>query len=373
MKSKNSALRTLGYIKPYWYLIVISAVCGVIKLCTPMVIPQVVRYFTDTVLDADSGLTSAQKLNEIYKWLAILFAMFICIAIPATYLREVCSLRVSNSVMYKLRCELYEHIQKMSANFYNKNKSGALVSRISNDVHQVHEFIWTVVTNIWIDATVLIILVVLMLNINVPLTILSVIALPLSAITTKKVRISIRKSSKDAQNEMAELSGFAAERFSGFATVKLFNNSDEETSKFKTLARNFYNFRMKTDTLYSLGTACIGFFSEIITSMVVCFAAIFIVKGEMTIGELIVFYSYLGCFTTPLRRFAELNVAYSRSMAGIERVYEILDTPPDITEKPDAIEFKDSTDMNISFENVFFKYEKDLEEDTLSEIGRAHV
>lgn len=157
-KNKNAAIRTLGYIKPYWYLILISSICGIIKLCIPMIIPQVLRYFTDTVLSATSVLTDSEKLFEIYKWFIILGAIFLFILIPATYFRQICSLKVSNKVMYKMRCELYEHMQKMSARFYDKNKSGSLVSRISNDVEMVHEFIWTVVTNIWIDVSVLIIL-----------------------------------------------------------------------------------------------------------------------------------------------------------------------------------------------------------------------
>lgn len=369
MKSKNSAIRTLRYVRPYWHLIVISALCGIIKLCTPMVIPQVVRYFIDVVLSSDSLFTTAEKLHEIYKWLVILFCLFIFIAIPATYFREVCALKVSNNVMFKMRCELYDHIQKMSARFFNKNKSGALVSRISNDIHQVHEFIWTVVTNVWIDAVVLIILIVLMASINVPLTILSIIALPLSAITTKKVRRRIRNTSKKAQNELAELSGFAAERFSGYETVRLFNNSVGESNEFKRLSENYYKFRMKTNKLFSLGNACISFFSEIITSLVICLAAVFIVKGNMTTGDLIVFYTYLGSFTTPLRRFAELNVAYAQSIAGIERVYEILDTEPDIKDSETAVELDDNVPMNISFENVCFKYDNTSEKDTVSDIS----
>lgn len=369
MDKKHSAVRTLEYIKPYWYLIVISSVCGVIKLGMPMVLPQVLRYFTDTVLTVNSAFTFNEKLYEIYKWIFILSGMYIFVLIPATYFREVCALKVSNRVMYKMRCELYTHIQKMSADFFNKNKSGALVSRISNDVQNVHEFIWTVVTNIWIDIVIIIILIVLMAKINIPLTILSIIALPCSAVTTKKIRLQMRKNSKKAQNELAELSAFAAERFAGFAIVKLFNNSDKENEKFNEINENYYNFRMNTNKLYALGTAFIGFFSEIITALVVCFSALFIVKGKMTIGELIVFYSYLGYFTTPLRRLSELNVAYAKSMAGIERVYEIMDTPPDITERENSLDVECDKKMNISFRNVGFSYDSEKRKEAVADIS----
>ncbi len=369
MKKQHPALRTLNYIKPYLYLIFISAICGVIKLCIPMALPQVLKYFTDTVLAADTALTVDEQLHEIYKWLLILSALFVFVEIPATYLREVCSLIVSNKVMFKLRCELYEHIQKMSASFFSKNKSGALVSRISNDVQCVHAFVWTVVTNIWIDSTLLIIVVILMLRVSVILTLISIITLPLSAVATQKIRANIRKNSRNEQNELAELSAFAAERFTGFAIIRLFNNSLEETAKFNTITQNYYKFRMKTNMLFSLGTAFINFFSDIIMTVVICFAAVFIVKNKMTIGDLIVFNSYLYTITIPLKRFAELSVSYSQSIAGIERVYEILDTSPDIVEKENAVEINENAAMDISFDKVCFKYEKKADNDTLSNIS----
>ena len=99
-------------------------------------------------------------------------------------------------------------------------------------------------------------------------------------------------------------------------------------------------------------------FSEIICAVVVCFAAGFIVKGDMSIGDMIVFYSYLGYFITPIRRFAELNVTYARSIAGIERVYEILDTKPDIVEKKEPARLPKNARMDIAFRHVSFQYDK---------------
>jgi len=368
-KKKNAAIRTMGYIKPYWYLIVISSIGGVIKLGVPMILPQVLKHFTDDVLSESSVLTMSQKLDDIYKWLIILCIIYFFILVPATYLRQICSLKVSNKVMYNMRCQLYEHLQRMSSEFHNKNKSGSIVSRISNDVEMVHEFIWTVVTNIWIDAIILVILITLMCKINIVLTIISIIALPLSAITTKKIRKVIRKSSKQAQNEMAEMSAYVQEKMSGYAVVKLFNNAGQESKKFQVFAGQLYKFRMKTQKMFSLGEAFIGFFSETITAIIVCFSAVIIVKGQMTIGELIIFYSYLGFFTTPLRRFAELNVAFARSIAGIERIYEILDMPPDIVEKEDAINFNENDKTDITFEHVDFKYNKENDSQNIQDVS----
>lgn len=193
-------------------------------------------------------------------------------------------------------------------------------------------------TNIWIDAIILVIYLSLMLPISVPLTIVAGITLPLSVFTTKKIRQHIRKNSQSTQEEVSESSSYIQERMSGYAVVKLFNMEEAEKKKFNELSKMIYKFTKKRNHYASMGSAVTVSFSEIISVVVICLSARYIVKGQMTVGDMIVFYSYLGYLITPLRRFAELNVTYARSMAGIERVFEILDAPIDIKEKEDAIE-----------------------------------
>lgn len=360
-KKMHPAFRTLRYAMPHWYLIVGSTLGGVIKLTLPLVLPQVLKYFTDVLLVASNTMSVQEKTAEIYKWLIFLLFLYIVVYIPATFIRESGAQEVSNRVMHTMRCELYEHLQLMSARFHQVNKSGALVTRINSDVEQVHAFIWSVATNIWIDAIILIIYLALMLSISIPLTIVAFITLPLSVLTTKKIRARIRKSSKSAQSEISSLSGYLQERMAGYAVVKLFHMEEPEKEQFDHISESIYNFNRKRNIFVSLGIAVTGSFSEVISSVIICMSALIIIKGNMTIGDMIVFYSYLGYLITPLRRFAELNVTYARSIAGIERVYEILDTKPDIEEKEDAVHLPADAPMDIAFNNVSFQYDTDSE------------
>lgn len=368
-KNMHPALRTITYIKPHWYLIVASTVAGVVKLTLPLILPQVLKYFTDVLLPATSTLSSAQKLEEIYKWLIILLFIYIFLYIPATFVRESGAQEVSNRVMHTMRCELYDHLLHMSARFHQEHKSGSLVTRINSDVEQVHGFIWSVATNIWIDSIILVIYLALMLPISVPLTIIAAITLPLSVIATKKIRAHIRKSSQKAQREISDISGYLQERMAGFAVVKLFHMEEHEKKQFGHISETIYKYTRKRNRFSSLGIALTGSFSEVISSIIVCLSAVYIVGGEMSIGDMIVFYSYLGYLITPLRRFAELNVTYARSIAGIERVYEILDTEPDIIEKDNAIALPAHARMNIDFEHVSFSYDHESHIQNLKDIS----
>lgn len=357
-KNMHPAWRTIRYILPYWYLIAASTVAGVLKLTVPLVLPQVVKYFTDVVLVSGSPLSAEEKMTEIYKWLLILLCLYIFIYIPAAFIRQAGSTEVSNRVMHTMRCQLFNHLQGMSAQFHHENKSGSLVTRVNSDVEQVHGFIWNVATNIWIDSIVLMIYLVLMLRMNVPLTVVAAVTLPLSVIATKKIRARIRKANKKVLREFSDISGYMQERMAGFAVVKLFGMEEQEKDRFHDISESIYRNNRKVNRYFSLGEALTASFSEIICAVVVCFAAGFIVKGDMSIGDMIVFYSYLGYFITPIRRFAELNVTYARSIAGIERVYEILDTKPDIVEKKEPARLPENARMDIAFRHVSFQYDK---------------
>lgn len=357
-KNMHPVWRTIRYILPYWYLIAASTVAGVLKLTVPLVLPQVVKYFTDVVLVSGSPLSAEEKMTEIYKWLLILLCLYIFIYIPAAFIRQAGSTEVSNRVMHTMRCQLFNHLQGMSAQFHHENKSGSLVTRVNSDVEQVHGFIWNVATNIWIDSIVLMIYLVLMLRMNVPLTVVAAVTLPLSVIATKKIRARIRKANKKVLREFSDISGYMQERMAGFAVVKLFGMEEQEKDRFHDISESIYRNNRKVNRYFSLGEALTASFSEIICAVVVCFAAGFIVKGDMSIGDMIVFYSYLGYFITPIRRFAELNVTYARSIAGIERVYEILDTKPDIVEKKEPARLPKNARMDIAFRHVSFQYDK---------------
>nr|CRY94878.1 hypothetical protein [uncultured prokaryote] len=317
---KSVTLRILSYIRPHWYLILISTIAGVVKLTVPLVLPQVVKYFTDEVLVA-ANWTAQQKIEEIVKWLFILLFLYIVIYIPATYFRESGTIEVSNRIMHTLRKQVYSYLQKMSAAFHHENKSGNLVTRISSDVQMVHEFVWDVATNVWIDSICLIVYVYLLGTISIPLTIVACTTLPLSVLITKKIREYIRAQSKKVQNNISEISGYMQERMAGFATVKLFNMEEYERNKYNHYSELIYKYTQKRNRMYASGEAITGSMSEVICSIIVCVSAIYIVQGTMSVGDLIVFYSYLGYFMTPLRRFARITVTYSRSIAGIEALF----------------------------------------------------
>ncbi len=365
----NAAMRMLAYIIPHWHLVMASTIAGVIKLSMPLILPQVIAYFTDELLVSTNYMSNAEKINEILKWLIILLGIYILIYIPSAFVRQAGSIEVANRIMNKMRCELFEHLQIMSAEFHSKNRSGSLVTRINSDVEQVHSLIWCVATNIWIDGITIIIYVVLLGKINVFLTIVACFALPLSVIATKQIRKRISHNSRKARKGLSDISGYMQERMAGFSIVKLFGMEKFENDKFREYSNRIYKYNRNTNRFFSLGEAMTSSFSEVICSIIVCLSAILIVKSRMTIGEMIIFETYIAYFITPIKRFAELNVTYSKSIAGIERVFDILDIEPEIHEKENSFIFSEKEDVRIEFQKVNFKYDKTAPEYVLKDIS----
>ena len=367
-KKQNPAFRTLSYILPYWYLILAATIGGVLKLTLPLVVPQMLRYFTDNLLPPENPMPVSQKMRIVFWSMILILAIYLFVYIPATYIREVGSLRVSNHIIHKMRCQLYDRLIRMSAGFHNENASGQLVSRINSDVEKVHDFIWSVATNVWIDSIIFAIYMALMIPINPGLTLL-VCAVTLSSILiTRKIREQIRKSGRKRQEELSFLSGYFQERMAGFGAIRLFHMEDWENNRFRQLSQKVFRQTKRQDTFSSLGTAVNATFYLFNEALVVGLCLLSVLRGNMTLGEVLVFYSYMGYLRTPLNRFIELNVTYAKSMAGIERVYEILDMPPDIEEKENALTLSDDAPLNLTFQHVSFRYRRESDEKALNDV-----
>ena len=371
INKKNSLVRIMKYIKPHWHLILISTLAGVIKLSLPLLLPKTVKYFTDVVFI--SPATDAEKMDIIIKCCISLSLLYIFLYIPACYFRNTGAAEAANRVMHKMRCEVYDHLQKMSASFHVKNKSGDLITRINNDVEQVFNFIWNIATNVWIDFIMIIIYLYFMLTTNIVLTFIAAAALPVSVAATRKLREKINKYSKKVQGSLSSISGYMQERMSGFATIKLFGLEEHESEKFTSHSNSIYHGTLRTQQLFALCDGITSASMEIISTAVVCAAASCIVRVKMSVGDLICFYLYLGYFVTPIRRFSDLTVNYSKSLAGIERVFEMLDTPVDICEAQQPVDLLHTVPLggaqSIEFRHVYFKYDLSQKDYTLSDIN----
>jgi subfamily B ATP-binding cassette protein MsbA len=247
----------------------------------------------------------------------------------------------------------------MSASFFKDNQSGGIVSLLMNDIAHAQNMVGNAMTNIWMDGIVIIVLMFIMLRIDVVLTLVSLSILPFYFFTVKRLGGSVRVTSKKVQDETEYLTGDLQEKISGFSVTQSFVRERFEQWRFLRESRRLFNYTLRSVKLNTWNNVIVGFLTSIAPVVVVWISGQRILGGALTIGEMIVFYSYLGQFYMPLTRFAELSVVFSTSMAAIERVFEAFDRQPDVQEMKDAIECPEDLKGEIEFRDVTFGYEKD--------------
>lgn len=354
----SSFKRFLAYVKPYWYYILFAAFGGMIKFVLPMIFPQLMRYFMDEFLVNAAVINDtlrSEYVSKISYYSAVLIAVYFFIWIPGVYIRHKYSGKLAQSVIFDLRYNLYRHIQRMSASYFDHNKSGGIVTRLISDIQMCQNMLGNAMTNIWIDGSILLFLLVIMFKMDVVLTLISLAILPFYIIIIKTIGQRVKRSSLLVQNEIEDMQGDIQEKISGANVIRAFTMEKQEADRFAQKSRKLFDFNMTRVKLSAANNALNGFLIKIAPVIIVWFASLSVLNGRLTIGEMTAFYAYLGMFYMPIERFSQLNVVFSNSMAAIERVFEVFDQTPDVQESNSAGKLENVKGA-VEFRNVSFAY-----------------
>src|SRR5690625_2290841 len=168
----------LKFVKPYRWKILWTVLIGIVKFAIPLLMPLILKYVIDNIINA-GHLSDSAKISQLFWLMGIAFGIFLILRPPVEYFRQYLAQWVANKILYDIRDRLFDHIQKLSLKFYSKTKTGEIISRVIHDVEQTKIFVITGLMNIWLDLTTIVIAIVIMLTMDVPLTIVSIILFPL--------------------------------------------------------------------------------------------------------------------------------------------------------------------------------------------------
>jgi len=357
-KTDKVLVRFLKYVKPYTFLIVVAVFGGIIKFTVPLIFPRIMQYFIDDVFSPTSIMSTNDKMYQLNRWTLIILGIYTFIWIPGTFVRHYFVVKAGHKVIYKLRYDLYKHIQHMSSSFYSKNQSGGIVSIIMNDIALAQNLIGNALTNIWMDGILVVILLIIMVRMDPILTLASLTIFPVYILVGKKLGRKVKRNSHFLQEETQEMSAHIQEKISAYSVVQAFAQENHEKMAFKKDAKHLLDYQLNSGKLSSINTVIAGFLTAIAPIIVVWVGCRRVNEGILTMGQLITFYAYLGNFYTPINRFAELNVVFGTSMAALERVFKTMDLPADINDKPDAIPCK-NVKGDIKISDLYFQYDEE--------------
>lgn len=355
-KKPGNFRRFLGYVRPYWKYVIIAIIGGIVKFTVPLLIPQVTRHLLDNVY-LNEALTTSQKLHELFIYVGGLMLICIFFYAPFTFCRHYYSGKAGHHSVFDLRCDLYYRILRMSASFFQRNKSGGIVARLINDIALAQNLVGNALTNVWMDAAALIVVLFFLFRINVPLTFVALSTFPLYIYLFKKLGGKIKDSSRKVQEEIENLSGNVQEKVAGNSVVQAFNQEKREMQNFNHDSEKLLYSNMRSVYLHSLNMTMSGTLTKLAPLIVTLFGGYQVIMGRMSVGGLIAVGMYLNSLYLPLERFSELNVVFANSMAALDRIFEIMDEKPEITDQPNAIKLP-AIEGHVEFEHVYFSYIK---------------
>ncbi|HCV8776870.1 TPA: SAV1866 family putative multidrug efflux ABC transporter [Staphylococcus aureus] len=346
--------RYLQFVKPYKYRIFATIIVGIIKFGIPMLIPLLIKYAIDGVIN-NHALTTDEKVHHLTIAIGIALFIFVIVRPPIEFIRQYLAQWTSNKILYDIRKKLYNHLQALSARFYANNQVGQVISRVINDVEQTKDFILTGLMNIWLDCITTIIALSIMFFLDVKLTLAALFIFPFYILTVYVFFGRLRKLTRERSQALAEVQGFLHERVQGISVVKSFAIEDNEAKNFDKKNTNFLTRALKHTRWNAYSFAAINTVTDIGPIIVIGVGAYLAISGSITVGTLAAFVGYLELLFGPLRRLVASFTTLTQSFASMDRVFQLIDEDYDIKNGVGAqpIEIKQG---RIDIDHVSFQY-----------------
>jgi ABC-type multidrug transport system fused ATPase/permease subunit len=349
LKNKNFRLvsRSFAYLRPYarQEALVFFLMIGGVLLALPQ--PLVTKLLIDDVLIA--GRTSL--LSVLVVALLVAFALQSLLTWYHNYLAN----SIYQKVLLDVRRELYDHLQRLTPGYYNSARTGDSMARILNDTMSLSTLIATVLSRLLTEVLTLSVILAVMLYFDWRLTLLSLAVLPLFVLSVLKFNKRIRAGNEQMALQRALLTAFLQEAIGMLKLTQMFNKEGFMSGRFLVEGKNSYDANMKAVMLGTKANLLAGVFMFLGPLCVLYVGGLHVIAGTLSIGSLIAFYSYLGRVYGPLNSLAGINVEVQTALAGIARVFHLLDKTPEVKESARPRQIGRVTGA-LEFKNVSFGY-----------------
>ena len=343
----------LSYYKPYLGLFLADMACAFVVSATTLLIPLCTRYITKDILASNAP----NALTQIYTMGAV---MLVLVAV-----HTVCNMFVAyqghmmGALMESdMRQELFDHYQKLSFAFYDEQKTGQLMTRLTNDSFDLAELYHHGPEDVLISLLNFIGAFIILIAINVPLTLIVLVFLPLMTVYAvhfnKQMKVALRRS----HDRVGDINAQVEDTLAGIRVVKSFTNEDVEKKKFAYENDRFVDSRKdgyKSETYFYEGLIA---FTQLMTIAVIVLGGVAIVQASLDLADLLTFLLYIGILIEPIKRFGNFTRLYQEGMAGFNRFMEVLEVEPDIQDAAAALNLS-QVQGHITFRNVSFKYKEE--------------
>ena len=355
----------MGYYKPYKGLFFSDMFFAVLGAGVTLTIPLIVRYITANVII----LPGNQAMDIIVK-LGILMVALVAVECFCNFYIAYFGHIMGAKIEHDMRNEIFSHYQKLSFAFYDNQKIGQLLSRVTSDLFDISELLHHGPEDVVISIIKFVGSFVILCRINLTLTLITFAFLPVIILYADYFNKRMKRAFKENRARIADINSQIEDSLSGIRAVKSFSNEEIEMKKFRAGNEQFVESKRRSYWYMGWYHSGLGALTTLVTIVVLVAGACLITGRGMDVSDLVTFLLYINNFTEPIKKLINFTEQFQNGYSGYERFLEILAIEPDIKDAPDAVSVSD-VKGDIQFDNVSFRYEEN--QDTVLSHIDLHV
>ena len=342
--------RLFTYLAPYRIFLVVGLGAAVLATLLQLGPPYLIKIIIDKVL--------VQKNLSLLNYLILALVALYILRSGLTTLRIIYVNKVQQGLIFDLRNEAHQNLQRLSLSYFEKRQSGRIVSRVVNDVEALQAIISTGGVTLVIALVTLVGSLIILIGLNPKLTLLAMIPIPALTFLVTSFSKKAHKGYRRMRRRLGDINALLQENIAGIREIKSFRQEELRQEKFANKGGGYYQANMVVVRIWSVFFPLIMLISALGTVIVLWYGGRAVIAGDLTIGGLVAFVSYLGLFYTPINQLNEVNNIFQHGRAAGERIFAIIDAVPEIKEKKKAVASNLPLKGKIKFENVSFAYGK---------------
>ncbi len=339
--------RLIQHLRPYWRGLTATTIIILLQTSLGLLPPLFQREIVDGVIAA----RQVERLLPLVLGLVGIYALTGLTEFGDQYLRHT----IGERILYDLRVRIYNHLQRLSLAFFERTSTGELMSRVSNDVSALEQFITHGTILTLVAAVRLAGAAVVLFVLEPRLALMALLPVPLIALGLRWFNRRARPIYRRVRDRLGDVNARLQDDLAGMRVIQAFGQEDAELGRFSQVSGRYLAARVASIGTWSTFFPTLGFLSALGGALVLGVGAGMVLRGELTLGTLVAFLSYIASFYEPIRRLTDIDNILQQAIAAAERIFELLDATPDIRDAPDAAALP-QVSGEIAFEDVHFSY-----------------
>ncbi len=351
MKLSEILKRSLPYLKAEWWRILLSLLLIGVSVITSSLLPTVLSDITDA-LTADANGNLLITTFDSVLMLTIGYAAIAVVSQGVSFFQSILLTKAGANIVYNLRMEVFEHIENMSQDQFNQMAVGSLVTRVANYTEAMSNLFTSTLVNMIRNALTVVVIYGFMLYISWRLSLIILVYAVIIALFSTFMIGKVGKIFHVERGKISEFNAFLSENLAGMKITQIFNQEQRKYDEFSDKTDTLFKLRMQITTIFAIYRPMI----YLMHYLGICTVFGFGVAFALSAGEIVAFYLYISSFFEPIQNIADQLNQLTRAITASERLYNLLDVPPDVLDEPDAIAI-DEFEGKIEFKNVWFAYD----------------